>query len=241
MIEFNPHDVTWTREKSARFWNAMAGRQWPEDHYFSAAVGASLVRFVRSRGIDLSGRILDFGCGPGHLVRELLPFGSAVSGVDFSEQSIQQVIRQFEGQPGFAGGNVIRSVPTDLPDGSFETIFFVETIEHLLDGDLEATVGELRRLLSKGGSVVVSTPNDEDLQRSESICPDCGCTFHRMQHVRKWSASSLSSFMTGWGFKTVAVEALYLQGSWWKTLLFGGAARLLGKPLPHLVYIGRVE
>jgi SAM-dependent methyltransferase len=222
--EFQPHHVEWTREKSARFWDGMSSHLTIDDNYFSAMVGSSLIRFVQSRGVELSGRVLDFGCGLGDLIGKLIEKGVQAEGVDFSPSSVDRVNHRFKGQPRFASAHVIRAIPTEFPDASF---------------DLHATVAELRRLLRPGGTLIVSTPNEERLNLNEAICPECGCIFHRIQHVRTWTARSLQELMARSGFDCVTVEALYLQDSWWKSRLFRAAARLFGKRLPHLIYIGK--
>lgn len=237
--QFVPHRVAWTREKSARFWDAVSSHLSIDENYFSAMVGSSLVRAVRSEGVDLSGRVLDFGCGLGDLIGRLIEHGVRAEGADFSPSSVARVNQRFEGQPAFGGAHVIASIPTTLPSASFDTIFFIETIEHLLEDDLTATVAELRRLLRTGGTVIVTTPNEEKMGLNEVVCPDCGCIFHRVQHVRTWSPRGLTEFMARSGFERVATRTMYLQDRWWKSLLLARAARFLGKPLPHLIYIGR--
>jgi SAM-dependent methyltransferase len=239
MSQFSPHRVVWTRDKSTRFWDVLASRPTTDNNYFSSAAGAALVGFARQHGARLSGRILDFGCGPGYLIARLLDHGGKVTGVDFSPRSIERVVERFQGRPEFEGAHVIDSIPTPFADQSFDTVFFIETIEHLLDDDLEAAAGELRRLTRKGGTVVISTPNQEDLEVAASVCPDCGCTFHPVQHVRSWSAESLTQFMSGFGFKAVAVKPLFLRSTWLRTRIISAVARLAGKRLPHLVYVGR--
>lgn len=238
MTEFTPHRVEWTRAKSARFWNSVSAHLDIDDNYWAAMVGGSLVHFVKKQRVDLSGAVLDFGCGFGDLIGHLLRTGVKAQGADFSSESVARVNQRFQGNPNFGGARVIDGVPTDLSAASFDTIFFTETIEHLLDDDLAATIQELRRLLRKGGTLVVTTPNDEPLNHSETICPDCGAIFHRVQHVRSWTGQSLASFMSGHGFTTVNTHLLYLQETPLKSRVFGLAARAFGKKLPHLVYIG---
>ena len=72
---FQPHRVLWTHEKAARFWSSSADLELHAEVYFSRMVGESLIRFVRRRGVQLSGRVLDFGCGPGFLLEKLLQAG----------------------------------------------------------------------------------------------------------------------------------------------------------------------
>jgi 2-polyprenyl-3-methyl-5-hydroxy-6-metoxy-1,4-benzoquinol methylase len=240
-MEWLPHKVDWTRDKSARFWDFLSNSNYGEETYFSAMVGDALIGVVKAAGVSLEGRTLDFGCGPGHLIGKLLSNGVTVEGVDFSSSSIEQVNDRFGSEQRFNGAHRIDSIPSSLPDEVYETVFLIETIEHLMDKDLDATISEIRRILKPGGVLIISTPNDENLALNETICPDCGAIFHRVQHVRSWSGRSLEQAMKSRGFETVAIKRLYLQSSRWRSILFTRAASLLRKKQPHLIYIGRRE
>src|SRR5438876_297053 len=68
---FRPHPVEWTRERASRFWDHLASNA-AENDYFSRQVGLDLISFVRTRGVSLAGRVLDFGCGPGLFLERLV-------------------------------------------------------------------------------------------------------------------------------------------------------------------------
>jgi SAM-dependent methyltransferase len=239
MMDFNPHSVVWTREKSSRFWDQLTSTSGDDETYFSAEKGDSIIRFARAYGADLGGRVLDFGCGPGYLVRKLLAAGVHAEGADFSPTSLERLQQFAGGQPNFGGAYLIESIPTTLPADTFSAVFFIETIEHLLDDDLRATIPELYRIVRPSGHVIITTPNDENLRSLGTICPDCGCAFHSVQHVRSWNVSSIIDCMSKAGFETVAARAWYLDQRWWKSRVVTAGARALGKRLPHLIYIGR--
>lgn len=235
---FHPHAVTWTRENSSRWWNAVSALPASESQYFSRQAGDSLLNFLGARGVPLQGRVVDFGCGPGYLLDKLVTRNVACEGADFSPDSLEMVTKRLAGNPSFRGVTLLRSLPSELPGGAFDTLFLVETIEHLLDDDLEPTIRELHRVLKPGGTVIVTTPNNEDLEESKVICPDCGCIFHKVQHVRAWVPDTLSRFMATHGFETIHCLAVYLQPTRLRRLLAGWVCRVIGKKLPHLVYVG---
>ena len=239
MSDFVPHRVVWTREKSSRFWDQLSHSAGAEESYFSAAVGGSIIGYARSAGVDLKGRVLDFGSGPGHLVMQLLAEGVHAEGADFSALSVEQLRKKAAGSPNFGGATLIESLPSRLESDAFSTVFFVETIEHLLDDDLSRSISELRRIIRPGGFVVVTTPNAEDLQLADTVCPDCGAMFHRVQHVRSWTAKSITACMSQFGFDPVSVKPLYPDKQWWKSRLITLGARILRKNLPRLFYVGR--
>jgi 2-polyprenyl-3-methyl-5-hydroxy-6-metoxy-1,4-benzoquinol methylase len=236
---FRIHPVKWTRSKSARFWDYISSRPAFREIYFSRLVGDSVVKLVKRNGARLKGEILDFGCGPGYLVESLLRNGVAAEGADFSADSVQLLRDRLAENALFRGAHVLDSIPSSLPSERYDVVFFVETIEHLLDEDLSDTIAEIRRILKPGGQIIVTTPNDEDLDKNECLCPDCGASFHRIQHVRQWTAESLTSYLRLRGFERVAIRKTFFRPSSFGTFVFSVAARLRRRKLPNLVYIGR--
>jgi SAM-dependent methyltransferase len=196
MTDFVPHRAAWTPEKSARFRSQLVALAGGGDPVHSG-IKASVIRFARTHGADVSGPLLEIGSQSGR------PTGAS------------------------------------LGSDAYSAAFVVDTVEHLLDEELRLLLTDVHRALRPGGSLVVVAPNEEKLQIGETVCPDCGCMFHRLQHVRSWTAGSLAAFLSGCGFETVVAAPRYLDQRWWKSRLITAAARRLGKRLPHLIYIGR--
>jgi len=238
-MPFGVHDVVWTREKAIRFWNQLAARDTTEDSYFSKQVG-DLVLDLAEKDVDLTrGRILDFGCGPGFLVEKLVNRGALTEAVDFSPASIEATRKRLAGQAKFAGATEIQALPTPYEDARFDTVFFLETIEHLLADELEPTVAELARITKPGGSIVITTRNEEDLEKDMQICPDCGCKFHRVQHQSSWSATSLTRFMQKHGFEVERTRTLTLRPYSRWSQVFDLVSTVLRTPKINLMYVGR--
>jgi SAM-dependent methyltransferase len=137
------------------------------------------------------------------------------------------------------GGAHFAAVPASLGADAYSAAFVVDTVEHLPDEELRPLLAELHRALRPDGSLVVVAPNGEKLKIGETVCPDCGCMFHRLQHVRSWTAESLAAFLSECGFDPVAAVPWYPDERWWKSRLITSAARVLGKRLPQLIYVGR--
>lgn len=206
--KFEPHRIVWEQETVKRFWDWWS-RQGP-DEYFADVLGGAVVEFAVRRGA-IGQRVLDFGCGRGHLIEHLVRRGIACQALDLSAESVKLVNERLSTNSLFKGAIHAPTIPTPLPDAAFDTIFFVETIEHLLPDAAYATLTEILRLLRVGGHVVVTTPNEEDLAANEIMCPECGCVFHRVQHIRTFSARSLADLLRGVGFASVHTEATNLR------------------------------
>jgi 2-polyprenyl-3-methyl-5-hydroxy-6-metoxy-1,4-benzoquinol methylase len=236
MSSFEPHQLDWTPEHVRRFWDYSSTQPGIEDAYFAKAVGKSLVKLVG--GKIRIGSAADIGCGRGDLIEILLNSGHGAYGVDQSPASVEQVQERFAGRAGFRGA-ARSDGKIQLPDASVDTAFMLEVVEHLADDALSSLLGEAQRIIRPGGHLVLTTPNDEVLGQSQTMCPECGSIFHRMQHVRSWSAEGLSRRAADAGFRTVWVEATVLAPY---TGALGLAYRLgyraIRKRNPHLVYIG---
>jgi SAM-dependent methyltransferase len=233
-VSYRPHEVEWTPEKVERLWDHYGSIDAFRPLYFSAHSGAAIVERADAE-LGLQGmRVLDFGSGHGDLLAHLFHRGIAAHGLEFSAGSAAATRARFASEDRFRGIEVAGALPAPYPDGSFDVVFLVEVVEHLLDEQLEPTVRELSRLLAPGGHVVATTPNAEDLVLEDVHCPDCGATFHRWQHQRSLTAASLATLFGG--FEVVRVEALDWAGSrrsrLRRVLRGGGGA-------PHLLYVGR--
>ena len=99
--------------------------------------------------VDLSGLILDNGCGIGPTIEHLA--GKNVVGIDISTEAIR-----------LAGKKTDRVLVADsqkipFADGTFDTVIARSVLHHL--PDYEKGVSEIARVLRSGGEVVVTDPN----------------------------------------------------------------------------------
>ena len=125
--------------------------------------GDAIYRAILQAVADLSlrGSVLDFGAGTGTLTRLLLESGrfSSVSAADLMTQpagfDAVQWIR----------GDLNNSLP--VPDALFDAVIAAEVIEHLENP--RAMARELFRILTPGGTAIVSTPNNESWRSMISL------------------------------------------------------------------------
>jgi SAM-dependent methyltransferase len=101
--------------------------------------------------------VLDAGCGVGYGSALLAGSARRVLGVDNDREAIGYARRRYEtANVDFLVGDLLA---LDLPDASFDVVCSFETIEHL--PDRERYLGEMRRVLRRDGTFVVSTPRVE--------------------------------------------------------------------------------
>ena len=188
--------ISWTDKQIKSFWQYES--QFPE-RYFSYQVAGNLVRKLHPF-IAKAKSVIDYGCGNGDLISELLKQTNAkISGVEFSAASINIVNKRF-----FNDKNYIPLAESGNKFNNEERVDLViscEVIEHLNDKMLWNYIEHIKVILEEDGRLIITTPNNEDLNENILFCPDCQHTFHRWQHMRSWSSQSLSSFLHKAGFQ----------------------------------------
>ncbi|HEX2039535.1 MAG TPA: methyltransferase domain-containing protein [Acidimicrobiales bacterium] len=131
----------------------LSGYERYDRHTSNADVAAYLVwRFFPVR------RALDVGCALGYVVEALRELGVEAEGTDISQWAVDHAA------PGARGhvfwGNLLHRLP--VPDGRYDLVTALETLEHLPPDVIPAALRELRRVAK---SYVVATipsfgPND---------------------------------------------------------------------------------
>lgn len=233
-----PWRLQWTPSQVRTFWNWIATRPGVEDLYFSNVVGDSVLDQAATE-ITFGRRVVDYGAGAGYLVQKLAERGFDVLAMDTSPESVRLVIDRMGQRAHFLGAHVVDSGVTPLDDNCTDTVFLIETVEHLDDDAMASIVREIRRILRPGGHLVVTTPNEEDLAASETVCPNCACVFHRMQHCRSFTAQSLSDTLAKLGLRAVVARpTLFSTYPRWLRPLQRAKFNLGHAKLPHLLYIG---
>lgn len=162
--------MKWTKDNVKTFWE-----RYGMNHEFHGDIVSKYIVKLSNKYIGED--VLDIGAGTGTLIK-LIP-GSI--GVDIVEK------------PG-----IIKADITNLPfdDGSFDTVFCTEVLEHLEDKDLKKGVQEVFRVLKPGGFFIVTTPFDENLEERMVVCPECGTRFHRVQHMQSFNYDSLKKVLS---------------------------------------------
>jgi len=191
----------WTEEAVKRFWDYES--QFPQN-YFTFQCGNFLIKRFK-RYFMKNARILDYGSGPGFLIPHLLRKKTRVTALEFSQYSLDLINEKFSGNPGFIGAYSTEKLLSQK--SQFDTITLIEVIEHLDDHYLNITFKSIQKLLADDGILIITTPNDEDLNKSFILCPETNTLFHRWQHVRSWNAASLRKYLEESGFRIIKTGA----------------------------------
>ena len=198
--------LAWTPEMVTRFWDFESN--FP-DRYFTYHHGAEMVRQLGRYFLD-KGDVLDYGCGPGYLLDELLAAGIETAAFDSSLETVRKVNERLRGRPNFLGAFGPQHL--EGQDRRFNVITVVEVVEHLYDDMLDELLDNLRKLIAEDGVAIFTTPNEEDLEKSSMLCPVSGEVYHRWQHVRSWSEKSLTDYLEARDYRVLECFTTSFRG-----------------------------
>jgi cyclopropane fatty-acyl-phospholipid synthase-like methyltransferase len=193
--------LDWTAGDIAAFWDWQSKNLSRQQQYFTATMAPGIVQFIKKKGL-LKGNVLDYGCGAGHLLEEILKQpGVNFYGLDFSADSVAETKRRVGNKPNLKELVSIDKLPSPFKDEQFDSITLIETIEHLQDGALHETMQELFRILKPNGKIFITTPFNENLDDNLNFCPFCKSEFHQMQHMQTFDIAALHALAARHGFK----------------------------------------
>jgi len=117
---------------------------------------------------DKNASILDIGCGSGELSLALAFIGYKVHGIDFSKNAVQNALEKrdkymFANAPSFESREVMSIA------GKYDYLVLSDVIEHLSWSESEEALQKCRTLLSKGGELLIHTPNGRATRYSEEF------------------------------------------------------------------------
>jgi 2-polyprenyl-3-methyl-5-hydroxy-6-metoxy-1,4-benzoquinol methylase len=167
-----------------------------------------LTQAISEHGL-IGGKLLDVGCGYGHVGASLLELGyDEVLGIEPNRGAAD------------AAGSLLTTVihgcfPQDLnaEAESFDAVVFADSLEHMVDPWL--ALRETHRLLKKGGQVILSVPNVSHYSVVWGLLR--GRWDYRCQgllaigHLRFFTPSSLMIMLREAGFDLVAKRPVIVQ------------------------------
>lgn len=147
-------------------------RLWPT--MTGAIVREHLHRYELAYRMATGQRVLDLASGEGYGSALLAQVAHSVIGVDLDPRVVEHARRKYPRENlQFLTGSGLQ-IP--LPDQSIDLAVSFETLEHVADP--EQFVGELKRVLTPAGTLIISTPNVEVYRRGMA---------HNPYHVRELS------------------------------------------------------
>ena len=195
--------IVWTDSNVAFFWDSYVKNVERHAGWMSEGSGKAIIHRMERilpTGFLADRKVMcDWGCGTGNFAKGFVSRGNRVYGLD-QPGVIFEIKKGSEDFIAISDSGLIRDEELDL-------VYALEVIEHIIESKIDETFIEWRRILKKRGYLLLSTPNDEDLERNSIICPNCETEFHTVQHVRNLSSSSISRMLEENGFE---VERIWL-------------------------------
>ncbi len=137
-------------------------REEPMDgNYGNALVGTlskgRVTRLIREMGNLEGKKVLDVGCEAGFVSLQFAKHGAEVSSFDICEPALHD-LRKKKGSEGI---KVFLAAAQKMPlrDGTFDFVVCTEVLEHMPFRELG--IGEMRRVLKKGGKLLLTFPNEK--------------------------------------------------------------------------------
>ncbi|MBN2468886.1 MAG: class I SAM-dependent methyltransferase [Deltaproteobacteria bacterium] len=135
-------------------------RQDMSDHYCS---GAKLTAEAFLKIIGRGKKVLDIGCGFGHLSHYIALGGNDVIGIDVNRIHVREA-QEVYGLQGNLEFRETGGVHLDFPSGIFNYVLSTSVFEHLHPGDVTTHLKEVHRVLESGGAYIFTalTPYRRD-------------------------------------------------------------------------------
>jgi len=125
--------------------------------------------FVLEQAKPLGGKILEAGTGKGHVAIILAEQGYSFTAFDISQEELRLAKLNFAyfGFDKYADFRIENAEHTSFSDGSFDTIFSVNTLHHFQSP--YKVIDELTRILSQKGKLVLSDFTEEGFAVMDKI------------------------------------------------------------------------
>jgi SAM-dependent methyltransferase len=148
--------------------------------------------------------VLDLGCGAGRFVAALRGAGIDAVGLELAEAALERARRNVPGAD-------LRIVAPDgtlpLEHGEIDLVWCSEVLEHV--PDTIAFLTEMRRVLRRGGRLVLTVPDHGRVKRTLLALTHYDAHYDPLgQHLRFYTRRSLKRVLHAAGFEQITLAAL---------------------------------
>jgi ubiquinone/menaquinone biosynthesis C-methylase UbiE len=151
-------------------------------------------------------RVLDLGCGDGAFAARLVDAGAEVTGADVSREALR---RARERVPQAQLIHVTEGAVLPFAEDAFDAVWAGEVLEHV--ADVTGLLAEVRRVLRWGGRLIATTPFHGPATFAALALRPRAAADHfdpRSDHLRFFTARSLSAVLAETGFRDVELRAV---------------------------------
>jgi 2-polyprenyl-3-methyl-5-hydroxy-6-metoxy-1,4-benzoquinol methylase len=165
------------------------------------------------------GRVIDLGCGNGHLCRDLQSAHFVVVGIDPSESGVAAARKLVPKGTFYQAG--VYDDPALVPGGDFDLAVSTEVVEHLFRPRELARFARCK--LKVGGRLIISTPYHGYLKNvALALCDKWD--FHHTPlwdggHIKFWSRRTLTKLLEEEGFRIIDFRGCGRLPYFWKSML----------------------
>ncbi len=182
-----------------------------DDVWAAVPEGAEPERFAERRDFLLrhlppGARVLDVGCGEGAFSAAMADAGATPIAVDVADEPLRRLRARFPQLEDVR--RALIGEPLPLADGEVDVAWAGEVIEHVVD--VGAFCGELRRVLRRGGPLLLTTPDHpRALLARLALRPRAfDERFHPYaDHLRFFTRRTLARVLDDAGFAEVAISS----------------------------------
>lgn len=148
---------------------------------------------------QISGHVIDAGCGPGHWTDFLHKRGTEISGIDLVPEFVENARIRFPD----VSFQVSSLRTLDIADRSLDGVLAWYSLIHLPPAELPQILSELRRVLTSQGHLLVGFFEGESAEPFD----------HAVTRAYYWSVDQMSSLLHEAGFDVIHVETRQDPGS----------------------------
>ena len=125
-----------------------------------------LKKIIKLARINKNDKILDMGCGEGHLISLLPDKVFSIAGIDISQTALGQAEKLLKNRKNVSLG-FGNAYKTNYAEKSFDKIICSEVLEHVPEP--RRVMVEIHRLLKDGGLTIISIPDEKRIQKIMAV------------------------------------------------------------------------